>query len=95
MALIIDIKVVPSSGKHTCMFDKTGQLKCYLKNPPEQNRANQELIKLLATALKIPQTHIQIVLGVTGRKKRIRIEGDFSLEYLYEALGIVRQTTCV
>ena len=93
--MILDIKVIPSSGRQICLLDKNGTLKCYLKNPPEQNKANHELIKLLATALKISHTHVRIVQGAKERKKRVQIEGNFSLAHVYAALGIAHQTSCL
>ncbi|HXW86113.1 MAG TPA: DUF167 domain-containing protein [Candidatus Bathyarchaeia archaeon] len=93
--MILDIKVIPSSGRQICLLDKKGTLTCYLKNPPEQNKANHELIKLLATALKISHTHIRIIQGTKNRKKRVHIECTFSLTHVYTALGIACQTSCL
>jgi len=91
MALIFDIKVVPSSGKKGCLIDKTGQLKCYLKSQPEKGKANNELIKNLSQALKITQDMIEIVGGKQDRKKRIKIESELSYNQLLAALGIEQQ----
>lgn len=88
MPFIVDIKVVPSSGRVAWKIDKCGQLKCYLKSLPERGKANKELIKLLAKALGIKQYDITIIAGRTGRKKRIRIEQEITLPTLLTALGI-------
>ncbi len=88
MSFVIDIKVVPSSGRVAWKIDKLGQLKCYLKSPPERGKANKELIKLLAKALGITQNHITIIAGATGRKKRIRIEQEMTFAMLLATLGI-------
>ena len=91
MALTVEIKVVPSSGRNTWMLDKAGTLKCYLKSPPERGLANKELIKLIAKALGIPKSDVEIVAGATSRKKRIKIETNITLEQFLAALGIERQ----
>ncbi len=91
MPLIIDIKVVPSAGRALCKLDKNGQLKCYVKSPPEQGKANKELIKLLAKALKIPQADVTIIAGATRRNKKIQITYNITLGQLLDALGIERQ----
>ena len=39
MSLVIEIKVFPSSGRQKFVIDKSGKLKCYLKNPPEKGKA--------------------------------------------------------
>ncbi len=91
MALILNIKVVPGSGKQKWMLDKTGRLKGYLKSPPQKGLANKELIKLLAKALKIPQQDVTISAGATSRNKTIKIEGDLSVEQVLQLLGIEKQ----
>ncbi len=64
MALIIEVKVVPSSGKQQWVLDKAGKLKCYIKSPPERGLANQEIITLLAKALKLPQENLVLSRGL-------------------------------
>lgn len=89
--LIIEVKVVPSSGKSTCILDKSGRLKCYLKSPPERNEANTELIKLFAKALKITQNEVEIVSGATSRTKKLKILKSITEDDVLAHLGIQRQ----
>ena len=84
--MIIEIKVVPLSGKQEFVLDKTGILKCYLKSVPERNAANKELVKLLAQELKITQTEVQVVGGLISRKKKIKIE-NLTEEQFWQRLG--------
>jgi uncharacterized protein (TIGR00251 family) len=88
MALIIDIKVAPLSGRSAWKVDKNGQLKCYLKSAPEKGQANSELIRLVAKALRVPQTDIQIIAGATQRLKKIKIAADITHEQFLKALGV-------
>ena len=88
MAFIFDVKVIPSSGKKGWSLDKSGNLKCHLKSPAEQGKANDELIKSLSKALGIPQGMITIVLGAQSRKKRIKIDVEMTYNSLLELLGI-------
>lgn len=71
--MIVEIKVVPSSGKSKFIIDKSGRLKCYLKSPAERGLANHELIQVLSKALKVPQNKITIVSGATSRNKKVEI----------------------
>ncbi len=87
------IKVSPSSGRNAVAFDKNGQLKWHLKSPPEDGKANQELIKSVAQALKIPQNMVTIVTGATNRTKLIRVSTEHTYEQLLDALGIAKQLT--
>lgn len=93
MALILSVKVVPSSGKNKFVLDKAGKLKIYLKSPAERGKANQELVGLLAKQLKMPLNSIEIVLGHTHPNKRIKLEVDLSFEQVLEKLGIQTQMT--
>lgn len=90
MALIVEIKVVPSSGKLTCKLEG-GRLKCYLKAAPEKGKANKELIVYLAKNLGIAIAQVSIIAGQTARIKRISIEASLTFDTLCEKLGIQRQ----
>jgi uncharacterized protein (TIGR00251 family) len=91
MPLLLEIKVVPSSGRVAWSIDKSGQIKCFLKSPPEKGKANRELIKLIAQALRLQQGQVRIVLGETSRKKRIKIDADISHEDLLRILHLDQQ----
>ncbi len=88
MAFIFDVKVIPNSGKKGWELDKSGNLKCYLKNPAEQGKANDELIKNLAKKLGITRNMISIVLGMQSKKKRIKIEAEITYNKFLELLGV-------
>jgi hypothetical protein len=72
-------------------LDKSDKIKCHLKSAPEKGKANKELIKLFAKKLGITQDCVHIVLGITSRKKRLKIDIDIDFETLVERLGIERQ----
>ena len=91
MALVIEVKVVPSSGRSQWLLDKSGMLKCYLKNPPERGLANDELVKTLAKALGIPQAEILIIVGAASRTKKIKISRELTRDQVLAALGIEQQ----
>jgi uncharacterized protein len=91
MALLVAIKVVPSSGRQAWVIDKAGTLKCYLKSPAERGLANQELVKRIATALRLPQASVTIVSGEISRNKRVKIEGEITLQHFMSALGLEQQ----
>lgn len=88
MAFIFDVKVFPASGRKGWSIDKSGNLKCYLKSPAEQGKANEELIKSLSKALGITQDMISITSGAQSRKKRIKIDVEMTFNALLEHLGI-------
>lgn len=95
MALVVTIKVVPSSGRQSCILDKSGGIKCFLKNPAERNLANNELIKRIGQAAGVPQNAVSIISGQTSRTKRIKIETSMTLESLMLRLGIEVQQSLI
>lgn len=67
--MIIYVKVKPSSGKQEITREGDSYL-VYLKSPPENNKANVELLKLLQTYFK---AKVRIKSGLTSRNKIIEI----------------------
>lgn len=55
--------------------DASGQqvLKVFVTAVPENNKANEALVKLLAKHLGVSKTSIEIISGHTDRNKRIRV----------------------
>ena len=93
MALILDIKVIPQSGKQLFKLDKNDRIVCYIKGAPERGLANREVIKLIAQLCKIPLADVTIIGGSTSRNKRIKIEASLTQDQLWKALGLVKQLT--
>jgi uncharacterized protein (TIGR00251 family) len=93
MSIILEVKVIPQSGKQALQIDKSGQLKCYLKSPPEGGKANEELIKFMSKKLSITQDSFFILQGVTARKKLLKIDIDCTREELLGKLGVDYQKT--
>lgn len=91
MALVISVKVVPSSGKFEWVLDKNGALKCFLKSAPEKGAANKELIKNLSKLLKVSQQDIEFITGLTDKNKTIKIHTALTLEQFLTKVGIYEQ----
>ncbi len=91
MALIIECKVVPKSGRNAWKLEENSRLKCYLKNPAEQGKANQELIGLFSKQLGVPRATISILTGLTSKIKRIKIDTDITFDYVLKTLGLDKQ----
>jgi uncharacterized protein len=87
VAAIIDVKVIPNSGKQKFFIDKSGILKCYLKSLPEKGKANEEVIKLIAKKLRLPCECIRLINGLKSPKKRIKIETDLDKEKIKTILA--------
>ena len=93
MALMLKIKVIPNSGKQQLRIDKSGTIKCYLKKPPENGKANAELIKFISKKLSVPQKNVKIIYGATSRKKTVHIDTDLTKEETLSQLGLEIQSS--
>jgi uncharacterized protein len=71
--MIIHVKVKPNSSKQEIESFGDGRYLVYLKSPPENDKANVELIKLLSKELGVPPNKFKIKFGRTSDKKMIEI----------------------
>lgn len=56
--------------------DGRAHLKARVRAVPEKGKANQALVKLIASTLGVPARDVEIVSGDTARLKTVRISGD-------------------
>jgi uncharacterized protein (TIGR00251 family) len=52
------------------------RLKVTVTAVPEDGKANEAVVKLLARTWGLPKTALSIVAGATGRLKEVEVEGD-------------------
>jgi uncharacterized protein (TIGR00251 family) len=70
----IYIKVKPNSSKQEIKKISEKEYLASLKNSPEENKANLELIKIMKRYLK---KNVRIITGLRSRKKILEVEnGD-------------------
>lgn len=71
---MLTVRVVPNSSKTEIVgWMADGSLKIKLAAPPVDGKANQELIALLAKTCSSSKNEIEIVNGLTTKKKTIRL----------------------
>ena len=71
----LEVRVTPRAGRSGFAGLRDGALLVRLASAPVDGAANDELIALIAKALRIPKRDITIVSGERSRSKRIRIAG--------------------
>lgn len=71
---VLRVKVKPNSKQQTIQTAEDGSLIICLKSPPVDGKANEELIKLLSKAFKVPKSSIQIKAGQSSRQKLVEID---------------------
>lgn len=74
---LINIKVVPNSSMTSIMgVEESGLLnelflKIKISSPPNENKANQELIKFLSKTFDIPKCDISLIKGDKNKEKKL------------------------
>ncbi|MBI2995675.1 MAG: YggU family protein [Candidatus Melainabacteria bacterium] len=89
--LTLNIYVIPRSSKLEIVGIYNDSLKIKLKSPPQDNAANEELVRFLAEKLKIPKSNIKIIKGHKQKRKTIIISSckHLILSYLVAELDLM------
>ena len=72
---VLQLRVTPRARRDALGAMEAGVLPVRLAAPPVEGAANKALILLLARALGVPRSAIEIESGARGRRKRVRISG--------------------
>lgn len=67
---VLDISVSPNAKKTALVGWHDGALRVRLAAPPVDGAANEALRKWLAKELGIPQSHVELLRGASGRRKQ-------------------------
>lgn len=73
-AEFLEIRVTPKAAAPRIVLSGT-TVKVYVCAPPEGGQANRAVCELLAKALAVSKSKVQIVRGLTSRGKHVQIEG--------------------
>ncbi|MBW7859004.1 MAG: YggU family protein [Leptonema sp. (in: Bacteria)] len=67
------IYVKPKSSKRSVVELTDGSLEVKVHSPPEDGKANIEVIEVLAKYFKVKKRHLSIVTGSTSRHKIVEL----------------------
>lgn len=73
--VVLAVVVAPRSGKTSFDRVEAGAVRIRVAAPPVEGAANVALIRFLAKVAGVPRSRVRIVVGETGRRKRILFEG--------------------
>jgi uncharacterized protein (TIGR00251 family) len=73
--VVIDIAVKPRSSREGVGPAQVDRLVVAVNAPPVEGKANEAVVRVLASTFGVPRSAVTIVRGETGRKKTIRIAG--------------------
>lgn len=74
-AVTIKVRVQPRSVKNQICGLMGDALKIKLTAPPVDGEANKELQQYLAKVFKVAKSQVEIISGLKGRSKTVRING--------------------
>jgi len=68
------VRVTPRASKNRIVdILSDGTVKIHLTAPPVEGKANEALVKFLASILNVPVSRVEIVAGATGRDKLVAV----------------------
>ena len=73
--LTFKVRVVPRASRSEIAGEHDGALRVRIAGAPVDGAANEELVTLLARALKVPRNAIVVSGGQTSRVKSIAVSG--------------------
>lgn len=72
---LLDLKVSPKASRNAISGFMGETLKLSVTAAPERGKANQAVEELLAEALGLPRSAVQVVAGHTAKAKRVEVAG--------------------
>ena len=70
----IQVKVKPRSKTEDVTKEIGGEVYVVrVKEPPIEGKANRAVLKLLARHFGVPESHLRIVSGLTGKNKVVEV----------------------
>jgi uncharacterized protein (TIGR00251 family) len=79
--VVVSVRVTPRGGRDSIdgievMADGRAILKLRVRVAPEGGEANAAVTKLLAAALKLRRSDVEVIAGATARVKQVELRGD-------------------
>ena len=74
-SVTLDVLVQPRASRARIGPRHDGRIKIAVTAPPVDGEANAAVIELLAKALAISRSAVEVIAGATSRRKTLRITG--------------------
>jgi uncharacterized protein (TIGR00251 family) len=74
-AVIVKVRVQPKASRDAIAGEHAGALKVAVTAAPEKGKANKAVVELLAKALGVAKSNVELVSGATSRDKVFAIRG--------------------
>jgi len=73
--LLLHLRIQPTASRSEIAGLHGQRLKIRLQSPPQDGKANRELIRFLSETLRIKKSSVDLIRGQTSRDKTVRITG--------------------
>ncbi len=74
-SVVLPIKVTPRANKSEIVGLEGDAIKVRLKAPPVDGKANEALVRFIAEVFAVPRASVEIVSGLTARRKLVSVRG--------------------
>lgn len=71
--MLVSVRVKPNSKQPRIEAAPDGSLTVFLKSPPIEGRANEELVARLAEYYRVPKSSVRVRTGLASRTKLVEI----------------------
>ena len=75
LGVTVDLRVQPRA-RRAALAAAGGALKAQVTAPPEDGKANQAVIALLAAEWRLPKSSFDVIKGQAARAKTVRVAGE-------------------
>ena len=69
----IPVRVTPKAAANRIAVDADGLIRVYVTTVPEGGKATAAVVQLLAKAIGIPKSRLELIRGETARDKTFRV----------------------
>ena len=73
--VIVRVYVQPQARRAQLIGMHADRLKLAVTEPPDKGKANAAVIQLLSTAVRLPASQVELLRGMTSRKKDLLLRG--------------------
>ncbi len=73
--IVFKVQVVPRASRSEIVGEHNGALRIRVAAAPVDGAANEELVRLLARALHVPRSAVEITAGHSRKLKTVRVAG--------------------
>lgn len=82
---VLPVRAQPGAKRNALVGEQAGQLKVAITAPADQGKANKALLEVLADALGLKRSQVQLLSGHTHREKKVLLR-DVTLAQLQDQL---------